>query len=757
MSAITVVVRPRPRTAPDPALAPLHGLFDVLVDGVNVTARIGEGQAVSLLGELGLAVAALSSGRRDRVTLQLYSDDELWELGLEAFGPDALISVFRSGSAPEVAVHERRVELSALRASVVAALGEPPARKAPAAVRASLDLARRALEGGPLLVRNEPERRTLPVAPRPVRGFGFAAQAAFRVVTVRTAEPRDAELERADLHSLLVRGEVSVTARKKTIALGASYPFLFAERLVALGEDALDAWQSARPLVRRIELAGARIGVRRTSSDGPLAVSLRPSDAADSVTFPEIPAPVFVEAVVRFARALCDAFQRTDPSQTRNLRLAALESAAGALWDRLEDGRSEPSVTNPEPESYRRLAGPRRQNGSSGLWEHGGKMRFVPRWVATVPSIDLAATYLCGDRLIVGSTRETACIQRSTGGLLWRVPTPRAASVVTPAGLARLHADGRVTLHGLDDGRVRFSLHVAPRARGAMSGAVVHGPGLPKLLVLAEGERSLTGIDLVSGEVRWRHRARRAASFRVRRAGRLLLVASSDYALFALDAASGEVVWRLRERHPFSGDMAVDHDSAFALSGVPGAFCLHHVDPWSGELRWTAPLDERPLPGQPPLVTPSAVVVALRDQRGAGACALARDSGSELWSHEPGFAAAASAFLAVDDAVVVNGAAGTLSSIDAQTGALRFSHVFPRHVDADQPRRLEPVLRSGALFVPQYQVHVVRPRDGEIIGTVPTDLIPDLLRVDERCDVYVAEESGHVAAFGVAPRLTLVK
>jgi hypothetical protein len=29
--------------------------------------------------------------------------------------------------------------------------------------------------------------------------------------------------------------------------------------------------------------------------------------------------------------------------------------------------------------------------------------------------------------------------------------------------------------------------------------------------------------------------------------------------------------------------------------------------------------------------------------------------------------------------------------------------------------------------------------------------------VDEDCNVYVAEESGHLAAFGVAPRLTLVR
>jgi hypothetical protein len=37
------------------------------------------------------------------------------------------------------------------------------------------------------------------------------------------------------------------------------------------------------------------------------------------------------------------------------------------------------------------------------------------------------------------------------------------------------------------------------------------------------------------------------------------------------------------------------------------------------------------------------------------------------------------------------------------------------------------------------------------------DAIPDLLRVDERCNVYIAEESGHVVSFGAGPRLSLVR
>jgi outer membrane protein assembly factor BamB len=139
--------------------------------------------------------------------------------------------------------------------------------------------------------------------------------------------------------------------------------------------------------------------------------------------------------------------------------------------------------------------------------------------------------------------------------------------------------------------------------------------------------------------------------------------------------------------------------------------------------------------------------------------ALSRETGKTLWEQGPGLVCPTTAWLVVDDTVVANSAAGTFLCIDATTGQLRYNHVFARHVDADQPRRLEPVLRNGALFVPQHQVHVVRPRDGELIGTVPSDLIPDLLRVDERSDVYVyiAEESGHLAAFGAAPKLTLVE
>lgn len=288
------------------------------------------------------------------------------------------------------------------------------------------------------------------IAPRAVQGFGFQASGMFRVAAQGPAAGADPQLERADLHALLIRGPLSVVVRGRRAELGPAHLFLVAEQLLVLADDVLEAWQTARPVFRRLDIAGARLALRRGPGDGPLSVSIGGPDVRDrgeQRTFPEVPPAAFVQSSLRFARQLAQAFVQYNPSQQRNLRLAALLSTADSLEERADDTGAEDALTNPEPESYRSFPLPRRRSESRGLWEHGGRMRFVPRWVATVPNINLRATFLCGDALIVGSARETACIQRSDGNVVWRIPTPRAASVVTPSGLARLSTDGRIALH----------------------------------------------------------------------------------------------------------------------------------------------------------------------------------------------------------------------------------------------------------------------------------------------------------------------
>ncbi|MEZ4227026.1 MAG: PQQ-binding-like beta-propeller repeat protein [Polyangiaceae bacterium] len=720
-----------------------------------MTARIGEAQTLPLIADLCQAVAQLDGGKRQRASVQVYGDDVVWEIGLENDGEAVLLTLLRSAPTAEVAIYERRLDRREFRAALARTVAEALSRPQRAEnARRTLQLAERAIAEPTAASASPAPRSDTEISARASGGIRLRARVPLRSAAEDLA-PSSA-VERADLLALLARGPVELSVRSRCVPLGDTHVFLLAERLVALADDVVDAAMSGRACFRRVELGTLRIGVQRGPGAPNLSLLVGPP-GKDRVTFPALDALHLAKSVVRFARSLCDAMMLADPAARSNLRLTNLRRNAAMLERRANDqeGGDEP-VENQEPESYRSLAVPRRSE-STGRWSHGGKMRFVPRWVATIPSIDLRATFLCGDRLIAGSERETACIHRTTGALLWRMPSPRAASVATPAGLARLYADGRVMLHDLSTGEVRFEAQVAPRAGGGATGAVVNSAGLPRLLVLSEGDRRISALDLVGGEIRWRFTARRPGAYKVRRAGGLLLVSGGDRNLTALEVKNGEVVWRLRAEAPLSTEVTVDHDAAYAVASDGSSATLICVDPFSGAMRWQSEIDERVAPGQSVIVTRDAVVVPLRDRRGSGLAGYCRQSGARLWQHEPGLASPVVAWLGVDADVIGNSAAGTLLCLGGKDGHVRYSHAFPRHVDADQPRRLEPVLRSGALFVPQQQVHVVRPRDGETLGVVPTDLIPDLLRVDERCDVYVAEESGHVAAFGAAARLTLVK
>ncbi len=757
MSPVDVVFRKRADSSDAP---PLSGVLDILVDGVNITARAGKTQGLTLLAELAHSLAAIRRGRTTRATAHLCTDGETWELGLEADGSDVLLSVFRAGPCPEVAIHERRVRLVDLHAALSDALDRTLAGVVPLGHRSILEAAQGQLalsrRSAKSLPRGLAEDR---VAVRAGEHLEFHASASFRVGDSQL-DQLSARVERADLHALLIPGHFLVRQGRRSIALRQAQLFLLAERLIWLAEDALDSWQAARPLFRRLQVEGIKLGIRRGPGDAPLALSLgQPQgDNADrQLTLTDIPTIDFVEGAAHFAEALCERIARHDARQTSNLRLNVLLESARILRERLSELRLDDGLTNRERESYKSYGLPSVVPTATGTWSEGGTMRFAARWVAAVPHVDLRSTFLYQDHLIVGSAREIACLDPRSGDILWRVHSDRAATVPTPVGLARLHADGRLRLHELGTGAIRSTTKLRPRAGGGAAGALVNTPGLPQLLLVAEGDRAVTAVDLATGDIRWRHSSTRPAHFRLRRAGRLVLVSGGDSALTALDVTSGELVWRVRDRLPFSGDIAIRDDSAFALSSsAVGAARLHHIDLWSGETKWTSFVEEQPVFGEQPLLCGDRIVVPTRDRRGTGVTCYDTHSGEARWDHDPGLCGPATSWYALEGDVIANSGSGTLICLDGRSGEVRYNHVFSRQIEGDQPRRLEPVLQNGALFVPQHQVQVVRPKTGELIGEVPCDLIPDLLRVDESCNVYIAEESGHLAAYSAVPNLQLV-
>jgi len=747
--------------------------IDLVVGGVNLTARVEPDQAPCVIRDLALAIVDLACGTRRRAVVRFY--DAPWELGLERIDDLLSLSVIRNGSDVEVAVHDRRTGLVDAISGTRAAIDAMLAARSPLTevVAGELEAARDALASlAGLSAAAVAEEVLAIVEPEAGLRCAFGAELPMRVSSGDAATA----VQVSDVHALLGRGRLRAVIRGRSKELGEVHPFLVAERMLELGKNVLEAWERGRALHTRVVLghadvsgpgwSGPLLGVRLEPA-GSLTVTLVSREPERSTSaFPSLEGPDFVDAVVSYARSLLRAIVRRDRAQSGNLRVASLRRKVKDLSERLREVArpvgpfGESDLVNARRASYAPYLA--RAVPRDGAMRPAGpppvrKLRYEARWTAEVPGIDLRATFLCGDRLVLSGATQTACVDRQDGRTLWKVPTVRATSLPTAGGLARLRGDGKLELRDFGDGSVAWSTSCEPRSRGTPAACTVLAPGLPRLLVASDGDRHLAAFDLTSGEPRWRYAMTRPGAIRIRRAGRLLIVSSDEAQIVALDTVDGSVVWRVRDRLRFAAPAAIEREDLFAIAGEPGGLArLHAIDTLSGARRYERPLEAAVATDVAPILIGAVALIITRDRRGLGVVALDRTTGVERWSASPGTWPPGTSALGLDGLLVLNQPTGEVVALMATTGETAWRHVFEAPLQGDAPRRLEPILRSGALFVPQDKVRVLRPADGAIVGVVGSDLVPDLLRIDERCDVYLAEESGHVAAFGASARLEVV-
>ena len=749
--------------APKPAAGRPREVIDLVVSGVNLTARVEPDQAPCVVRDLALAIVDLACGVRRRAVVRFY--DAPWEIGLERLGEELSLSVIRNGPDVEVAVHDRRTSLVDAIAGTRAALDAMLANRSPLAevLGAELEAARDAL-AEMRAPTSSPEAEEILAIVDPESGLrcAFGAELSLRVSTEGGSVPEG-------VHALLGRGRLRAVVRGRIKELGEVHPFLVAERLVELGASVLESWERGKALHTRVALGhadvvgasfgGSVLGVRM-EPEGTLTLTLITRETERATTaFPSLEGPDFVDAVVSYGRALTRAIVRRDRQQAANIRLTSLRRKVRELSERLREVArpvgpfGESDLVNTRRASYAPYLAKTRVSGVVPV----RRMKYEPRWTAEVPGIDLRATFLCGDRLVLSGATQTACVDRTDGHTLWKVQTVRATSLPTAGGLARLRGDGKLELRDFGDGSVIWSSPCAPRSRGTPAACTIVAPGLPRLLVASDGDRHIVAFDLTSGEPRWRYAMSRPGAIRIRRAGRLLIVSSDEAQIVALDVVDGNVVWRVRDRLRFAAPASIEREDLYVIAGEPGGLArLHAIDTLSGARRYERALEAAIATDVGPILIGGVALIVTRDRRGVGVLAIDRASGVERWSAAPGTWPAGTSPLGIDGLLVLNQPTGEVVALVATTGETAWRHVFEAPLQGDAPRRLEPVLRSGALFVPQDKVRVLRPSDGAIIGLVTSDLVPDMLRVDERCDVYLAEESGHVAAFTASARLELV-
>lgn len=720
----------------------------------------GDHAEIPPLADLIAACAHLAEGSRRKVILPLEGTPA--EFALVRRASDVLVSHYDTNSMPEVMVLDRRVSLTQLleecaRMSDALAKGTDKShqiaytRLAERARSSAATMLRDPYEGdAPVEIAagiDTPPREDVPLC------FGFSASLYPGV------DPVPEGSARADIHATLFDGRIWAYARGRRMALAKGPVLPAVQRMVAAVRALLDAWVGEKGVHVRMRAGSFVVGVRLDKS-GQASVTLGSTDES-ILTLAALSVPEAAEPMLKLASEVVRGVTSVDRAQLRNLRVVALRDEVRALRRIIRERTRRDGFVNADPERLRLASPPssaeQLEQGASTIAGAAGRLRFAERWRAEIEGLDAASTFLCGDRLVIATPRRVVALARDTGDIIWQRRTPRAASMMVGTSLLRLSPDGVVELWDVSEGEAYARAQVAPRAGGIPVCSFASGNGIPPTAVLAEGQTRLVAIDLRTGEPRWRFRARGSA-FRMKRAGRILLLTCGDGSVHALDVTSGEVVWRLAEPTRFNLLPTVSRDIALVASGEvgtgPGA--LYGLDLYSGQMLWRRDLDAAPLAA--PLGVEDTVCVSMQLANKPVLVAFNPSDGSVRWtSNDPGMGRGGAA-LAVDRALVINAPGGRVTSLDLATGSERWSQSVAPVGGGDVPRRLEPILRGGALFVPASSVHVLRPADGSVFGaTLECDLIPDVLRVDERGWLYVAEESGHLRAYAPAPQLALVR
>jgi outer membrane protein assembly factor BamB len=706
------------------------------------------------LAELTAAAAALAIGAKRKALLPLAT--AAIEYALVRRGDSVLVSCYGTASAPVVYQLDRAVPLRRLLDTCAQSMLEMAGQEAdPTARQIAIRVAERALA---TKIKPDPEGLVAPMTQRggelDTPGEHVPLAFGYEAAVYPSSSTTQGRSARADVHALLFDGHLWAFVRGRRLSLVRGPIMLAAHRMVVAVRTLVDSWDSARPTHVRLRAGGFQVAMRKSSHQ--LVTVELSSDSHGDLTATSLTIAEAALPILKLASDLLRSLVASDRGQSRNLRVRALRQEVRALRREIRSRRSADSFVNLDPDRLRIHNNGEGETEAAEVPSRLPSLQFEERWRICLEGLDANSVFMCGDRLVIATQTHVVAVSRDDGKVLWARPGQASTTLMAGSVLIRLSADGEVELCNVEDGEPYCTTQITPRIGGPPVGLMAGGDNMPPVAVVTEGSHRLVAIDVRTGEPRWRFASRSGGEFRMTKVGRVLLVTCGEEAIHALDIATGEDVWRFAERGCFQFKPLVSNETVIAAA-VRGRHegALFAIDLYSGQPRW-----QRELPGPPTSDPCAAANVALISTAGEEAALSAHclQTGKSLWeTKDPGLGIGG-AGLTIDETWVVNAPFGQLSALDVRSGEVRWSTNLADALADEIPRRLEPVLRGGALFVPASSVHVVRPADGQkLSASLPCDLVPDLMRVDERGWVYIAEESGYLAGYAPKPMLTLVK
>lgn len=699
--------------------------------------------------EVASAAVALANATKRRVVLPVAKAPA--ELALERRGDEVFVSLYSTTATPEVFVRDRRVPLGELLR--VSATSADPANLPTVAGELAARIAERASSTSiaPLSV-DESHSVVAGSFEEPKEGaavsFGF--EASFRGATRGPSRG-----VRADVHALLFEGTLVAHVHERRLVLARGPIVLPVIRMLHAARAFLEGRALRNAPNVRMRVGSFGIGLRG-DAEGKVSLTLDGERGA-SVTAAGLELHDALGAIAGLASSIVREFVAFDRSQGRNLRIRAMRDDLRAISRRRGRRDDRPSFVNDDADRMRAHAlqsePAEALRGAARIRPATASLRYGERWRVALDGLDAASTFLCGDRLVIATAHHTLALSRDDGSVLWARDATDTPCAVAGDVLLRARPDGVVELCSVLDGEPFAEAKLGSAPSSPLEVLVVGGDETsPPIAIVRESASRLSAIDLRTGELVYRFGVRRSATLASTRLGRMLVVASDD-TIHGLDAVTGEELFRHVEEGAIVTSVVASRDRLVCVVERPSTG-LVLLDAFRGEL--VARVD---LPGPvrgTQLAIEGGVVVAC--QLGESTSMLRFDAaGARVFGVDDVGLAKQAESIVVDGHLVVSDLEGRISSVALADGSLTWSSRIARAID-DVPRMRKPLLRSGVLFVPGAEVRIVRPTDGSLAtNAFPCDLIPDRLLVDERSWVFVAEESGHVAAYAPAAHLTLIR
>jgi len=735
------VDRPRPR---EPMAR------DRSLDGL----LLGPADAIELPSatEIASAAIALATGAKRRVVLPLASMPA--ELAIERRDEHALVSLFSTTATPEVFVRDRRIAMrDLLGASAKAAADCARGASSTSAELASRIAARATETELTSFVPDEVATTRSHAFEEPRRGepVSFGYEATFRGATRGPSRGL-----RADVHALLFEGTLVAHVHGRRVVLMRGPIALPILRMLAAARTFDEARSLRNPPHVRVRVGTFAVALRG-DAEGKLSLTLDGERGA-SVSAASLDPGATLTAIAKVANELIRELIAFDRTQTRNIRVRAMRDDARAIVRSRGRRDDRPSFVNVDADRMRAHAFDESTDSRAGKSTARARplatsLRFGERWRVALDGLDAASTFLCGDRLVVASTQHTVALSRDDGSVLWAREANDAVCTMAGDVLLRALPDGTLELCSVDDGEPFAETKLAGRVSRPFEVYAVGGDAsAPPVAIIRESASRLSAIDLRTGELLWRFSVRKSGSLSIARIGRMLIVGHED-TVHGLDAITGEELFRhVEEGHALSS-LVASRDRIACVFDRPSPL-LVLLDAFRGES-----LARVALPAAPrgaPVPVDGGVVLAYGDGERASIARYDADGECTFVTEDIGLAKNAESVV-IDGRLVINDVEGRVSALALDDGSLVWTSRIAKPND-DVPRLRKPLLRSGVLFVPGAEVRVMRPLDGTLAtASFPCDLIPDRLLVDERSWVYVAEESGHIAACAPAAHLTLVR